>query len=416
MSMGKKHHAGEKLDCSSSYDTATCNVFDGGCGCAVGAAGCSGSPACPGSGVWSCWNSPEPFESSLSSGRSSRLGSEDTPRSHPRSAESSRRWSRPVTRPSSSAEAGSRGHGPGRPGAQPVGAECRGAPGRGSAERAGEVAARRPRPRPPGALRHLLMLLLLSSVFRIADGCSSRANPKPRGPSSPSTRRPSFTFNTEPCPPMYQAKYCLHGSRCFKVNIGHNPVYSCECTDGFMGQRCEYKDPDGFYPRSRDAIVEQASIAGGAGVALLVCLLLSGLLYVWSKRRSKSAASSGQVTPRFGLRQPTSHVVEMEPPTIPAAANQQPSPADVIELQPVDRWTPPQPPATQTVPQDTPAGEAPTAAPAAAPVAAPTAPAAPGEAPQATGAGKEPTGSTDDGNSSHSDSVEPQSRQCDRPP
>ncbi|KAF0291250.1 hypothetical protein FJT64_010592 [Amphibalanus amphitrite] len=76
------------------------------------------------------------------------------------SAESSRRWSRPVTRPSSSAEAGSRGHGPGRPGAQPVGAECRGAPGRGSAERAGEVAARRPRPRPPGALRHLLMLLL----------------------------------------------------------------------------------------------------------------------------------------------------------------------------------------------------------------------------------------------------------------
>ena len=48
--------------------------------------------------------------------------------------------------------------------------------------------------------------------------------------------------------------------------------------------------PPSLSPGSRDAVVEQASIAGGAGVALLVCLLLSGLLYVWSKRRRKSAS------------------------------------------------------------------------------------------------------------------------------
>ena len=48
--------------------------------------------------------------------------------------------------------------------------------------------------------------------------------------------------------------------------------------------------PLSLSPGSRDAVVEQASIAGGAGVALLVCLLLSGLLYVWSKRRRKSAS------------------------------------------------------------------------------------------------------------------------------
>ena len=89
------------------------------------------------------------------------------------SAECRCRWPRPVPSSSLAGQVGSSGHGPGRP-ARPAGAECCGTPGRG-AERASQppAEARRPRLRPPSVLRHLVLLLLLSSVFRIAGECSA---------------------------------------------------------------------------------------------------------------------------------------------------------------------------------------------------------------------------------------------------
>lgn len=63
------------------------------------------------------------------------------------------------------------------------------------------------------------------------------------------TQRPNVTFRTYPCPEAYAKWYCLNGAQCFSVKIGESVLYNCECADGYMGQRCEFKDLDGTYIR-----------------------------------------------------------------------------------------------------------------------------------------------------------------------
>ncbi len=62
-------------------------------------------------------------------------------------------------------------------------------------------------------------------------------------------RFPIHFFQTYACPPAYAAWYCLNGATCFTVKIAESILYNCECADGFMGQRCEFKDLDGSYLR-----------------------------------------------------------------------------------------------------------------------------------------------------------------------
>lgn len=126
-------------------------------------------------------------------------------------------------------------------------------------------------------------LLFLASFTGVAESCSSRSTPKPR-PATP-TSRPNVTFFTYACPPAYAAWYCLNGATCFTVKIGDSILYNCECADGYMGQRCEFKDLDGSYLPARDKVLLQtASIAGGAtlAVVLVFCVLFS--LYVVRQR------------------------------------------------------------------------------------------------------------------------------------
>ena len=47
----------------------------------------------------------------------------------------------------------------------------------------------------------------------------------------------------------FSSSYCLNGATCFTVKIADSILYNCECADGFMGQRCEFKDLDGSYLR-----------------------------------------------------------------------------------------------------------------------------------------------------------------------
>ncbi len=56
-------------------------------------------------------------------------------------------------------------------------------------------------------------------------------------------------LQTYACPPAYAAWYCLNGATCFTVKIADSILYNCECADGFMGQRCEFKDLEGSYLR-----------------------------------------------------------------------------------------------------------------------------------------------------------------------
>lgn len=66
--------------------------------------------------------------------------------------------------------------------------------------------------------------------------------------------RPNITFQTYQCPEAYAKWYCLNGATCFFVRIGESILYNCECADGYMGQRCEFKDLEGSYLRKFDLI------------------------------------------------------------------------------------------------------------------------------------------------------------------
>lgn len=124
-----------------------------------------------------------------------------------------------------------------------------------------------------------------------ADGCSSRSTPKPRPPSS--TTRPNITFQTYACPPAYAAWYCLNKATCFTVKIGTDILYNCECADGFVGQRCEFKDLDGSYKASQEALQDRQtrrSLSGSlvlAGV-LLVVISIASLALLFTRRRTRA--------------------------------------------------------------------------------------------------------------------------------
>jgi len=108
--------------------------------------------------------------------------------------------------------------------------------------------------------------------------------------------RPNITFQTYACPPAYAAWYCLNGATCFTVKIGRSILYNCECAEGYMGQRCEFKDLDGTYVSSSERL-RQAAASGlssvysaGTNVFVGVVILVLGTAtaaLVYTKRRQR---------------------------------------------------------------------------------------------------------------------------------
>ncbi|XP_053961013.1 protein spitz [Anastrepha ludens] len=158
-----------------------------------------------------------------------------------------------------------------------------------------------------------LLLVCLLKQPSTANACSSRSIPKPRtlssGGSSVSsqksttsttttttepttttttTQRPNITFPTYKCPLNYDAWYCLNDATCFSVKLGDSVMYNCECANGFMGPRCEYKEYDAsFLPKRPRPMLEEASIASGAICVLLFVLFICLTLYLRYEQRSK---------------------------------------------------------------------------------------------------------------------------------
>uniref|UniRef100_A0A1B6CAX7 EGF-like domain-containing protein n=1 Tax=Clastoptera arizonana TaxID=38151 RepID=A0A1B6CAX7_9HEMI len=135
-------------------------------------------------------------------------------------------------------------------------------------------------------------LLVLSSILAITEACSSRSTPKPRPPSP--TARPNITFHTYKCPPEYAAWFCLNGATCFTVKIGEQLLYNCECADGYMGQRCEFKDLDEAYlPNRQRVMLEKASIASGATIAVFLVVVVCVSVYIhYQRKRKQNRATS----------------------------------------------------------------------------------------------------------------------------
>jgi len=131
------------------------------------------------------------------------------------------------------------------------------------------------------------LLLVLCTVIRISDACSARSTPKPRPPLP--EIRPNITFQTFQCPEAYAKWYCLNGATCFFVRIGESIIYNCECADGYMGQRCEFKDLEGSYLQSREKVlVETAQVAGGAFTILVVFVFVALIFFQNYKKSSRT--------------------------------------------------------------------------------------------------------------------------------
>ncbi|XP_015917952.1 protein spitz isoform X2 [Parasteatoda tepidariorum] len=133
----------------------------------------------------------------------------------------------------------------------------------------------------------LLLVLYTLAILRIAGACSSRSTPRPRPPPQP-TMRPNITFQTYACPEAYAKWYCLNGATCFSVKIGESILYNCECADGYVGQRCEFKDLEGSYLASRQQVmIETASIAGGITLLIIILVVVCVAVYVHIKKKRK---------------------------------------------------------------------------------------------------------------------------------
>ncbi|XP_012286687.1 uncharacterized protein LOC105703122 isoform X2 [Orussus abietinus] len=139
---------------------------------------------------------------------------------------------------------------------------------------------------------YLTTLLIISyTILGVADACSSRSTPKPRPPSP--TPRPNITFHMYECPPDYAEWYCLNGATCFTVKIVDSLLYNCLCANGYIGQRCEFKDLDGSYLPSRQRVMlETASIAGGATIAVFLVVIICIAAYIHCKRKQKELRTS----------------------------------------------------------------------------------------------------------------------------
>ncbi|XP_055632779.1 uncharacterized protein LOC129773215 [Toxorhynchites rutilus septentrionalis] len=94
------------------------------------------------------------------------------------------------------------------------------------------------------------------------------------------------------CSQLFEENYCLNGGKCYNFTIANSTMPTCECADGFMGERCESKYLDGTYLSMRKSKIhiETASICYGAFLALIVVLLLLYLVHCFQS--SSSAGGS----------------------------------------------------------------------------------------------------------------------------
>ncbi|XP_013101035.1 protein gurken [Stomoxys calcitrans] len=47
------------------------------------------------------------------------------------------------------------------------------------------------------------------------------------------------------CTGQFLTEFCLNGGRCFRYPVGNHSFFSCECADGYVGERCESKSVNG---------------------------------------------------------------------------------------------------------------------------------------------------------------------------
>lgn len=152
-------------------------------------------------------------------------------------------------------------------------------------------------------LRWVLIMKLLSTVVPAADCCSSRIfqfkestdtftdddynnsngrsnnivtrrNLSQERVMSSSDKQFYRTMFMSKCSPLFELHYCLNGGRCFNYTIANYTSPSCECSEGYFGERCEVKTlSENYYRRPK---ISTANVCCGA---LAASILSSFVLY-----------------------------------------------------------------------------------------------------------------------------------------
>lgn len=131
-----------------------------------------------------------------------------------------------------------------------------------------------------------------------------RSGPGPGGTSSSTDQRQQQNQPPQPnkdqlmrmgkCSLLFEENYCLNGGKCYNFTIANSTMPTCECADGFMGERCESKYLDGTYLSMRKSKIhiETASIYYGAFLALIAVLVLLYFLHCFQAGAAAASAAS----------------------------------------------------------------------------------------------------------------------------
>lgn len=133
-----------------------------------------------------------------------------------------------------------------------------------------------------------------------------RSGPGPGGGGGTSSSSPGGTnsgnskdqlMRMGKCSLLFEENYCLNGGKCYNFTIANSTMPTCECADGFMGERCESKYLDGTYLSMRKSKIhiETASIYYGAFLALIVVLVLLYFLHCFQSSSSSSTTGGSKL-------------------------------------------------------------------------------------------------------------------------
>lgn len=129
-------------------------------------------------------------------------------------------------------------------------------------------------------------------------GTSSSTDQRQQQPSQPNKDQ---LMRMGKCSLLFEENYCLNGGKCYNFTIANSTMPTCECADGFMGERCESKYLDGTYLSMRKSKIhiETASIYYGAFLALIAVLVLLYFLHCFQA----GAAAASAVSSASGSKQ-----------------------------------------------------------------------------------------------------------------
>lgn len=133
---------------------------------------------------------------------------------------------------------------------------------------------------------------------------SSSSTDQRQQPNQPPQPNKDQLMRMGKCSLLFEENYCLNGGKCYNFTIANSTMPTCECADGFMGERCESKYLDGTYLSMRKSKIhiETASIYYGAFLALIAVLVLLYFLHCFQAGGAASAVSSASGSKQLLLK------------------------------------------------------------------------------------------------------------------